>query len=99
MSTILTNKIYKINTIDEYADYDCYTISGQFEMFLDHILNEKNLNINVKKYIHQVCGDILMCNIESFEIFKEKLKNNEPETFEEKTYKVYGILDNLRMYD
>lgn len=77
--------------LSEDFDYDEKYISKNFELFLDHILENKKLHDDVKKYIYQICGDIIMCNIDSIDLFKQRLKTNKPsETFKEKVYYVYS---------
>ena len=79
--------------IDEHTDYTDQIISKNFELFLDHILQSKPLNEKVKRYIEQICGDILMCNLDKLDLLKENIEKNEILTFEEKTYKVYNLLE------
>ena len=54
----------------------------------------KKLHKNVKKYIYQICVDIIMCNIDNINninLFKQRQKMNKPaETFKEKVYYVYS---------
>lgn len=75
----------------EYSDCDEKYISKNFELFLDNILANKKLQDDVKKYIYAICGDILMCNIDNIDLFKQRLKMNKPaETFEEKVYYMFS---------